>query len=113
MDTVFKFSAKAKLHNELCHRFTELAASMAEWSATENNYRAACAARLRIEANEPPTKRLVDIHARNEELQARGYSSEHFAPLSGPQRWLGCFITFDVERLNRWRAERDKNSPVQ
>lgn len=104
LDTVLGFSKKAKQHYDLCRRFTELAASMAEWEANESNLKKAEAERLRIEANEPPVKRLVDIQARNDELRARGYSSENFAPLSRMQRMFGYFITFGLRRLEEWKA---------
>lgn len=105
LDTVLGFGKKAKLHDDLCRRFTELAAQIAEWDATEQNYRKACAERLRIEKDEPTEKRLIDLQARNDELRARGYSSDNLVPLSKWQRGLGYLVTFGMARLERWKAE--------
>jgi hypothetical protein len=105
LDTVLGFAKKAKRHDDLCRKFTELAAKIAEWDATNENYRKACAERLRIEKDEAPVARLVDLQARNEELRARGYSSDNLAPLSRAQRYLGYFATFGMARLERWKAE--------
>jgi hypothetical protein len=112
LDRVLGFSKRAKRHYDLCRRFTELAASLENWEATENNRRKAAAARLRLEAEEPTIKRLVDLQARNEELRARGYSPEHFVPLSLPQRVFGYFFTFGMRRLERWRDARSTPGSV-
>lgn len=106
LDTVLGFSKKAKQHYDLCRRFTELAANMVEWEPTEENYKRAVAARLRIEADEPVVKRLIDLLARNEEMRARGYPPSELVPLNPLQRVFGYFFTFGMPRLERWRDER-------
>ena len=68
IDNVLGFSKKSKRHFDLCRRFSELAASIEEWDATEANLKKAKARRIKIEEDEPPIKRLIDIVARNEEL---------------------------------------------
>ena len=57
------------------------------------------AERLKIEEREPPSKRLVNIQARNDECRARGFPPNMMVPLSGPQRSLGYFFTFGCKGL--------------
>ena len=49
LNTILSWGKKAKVHDELCRRFTGLAAKIAEWDATEANHKKACAERLKIE----------------------------------------------------------------
>lgn len=63
--------------------------------------------RLRIERDEPPVKRLVDLQARNDECRARNFAPEREVPLSGWQRRFGYFFTFGMARLENWsRSQR-------
>lgn len=112
IDNVLGFSKKSKRHFDLCRRFSELAASIEEWDATEANLKKAKARRIKIEEDEPPIKRLIDIVARNEELRARGYPPSDFAPISWLQAIFGYFLTFGMRRLDSWSdAQRAKGSP--
>jgi hypothetical protein len=106
VDRALNFSKKSKRHYDLCRRFTELAATLENWDATDANLRKAKSRRVQIEGDEPPVKRLIDIVSRNEELRSRGYPPENFAPVSILQSSLGYFITFGMPRLNRWRDVR-------
>ncbi|MBG0801294.1 hypothetical protein IYW40_07340 [Methylocystis sp. H4A] len=108
IDNVVGFSKKSKQHSELCRRFTELAADMALWDVNEENYKKAVSERIKIEKDEPPVHRLIDLEARNDELRARGYSEEWLVPLTNAQRRLGYFFTFGMPRLEEWR---DKKRP--
>jgi hypothetical protein len=103
VDNVLGFSKKSKRHFDLCRRFSELAASIEEWDATETNLKKAKARRIRIEEDEPPTKRLIDIVSRNEELRARGYPPSDYAPITRLQATFGYFVTFGMRKLDRWR----------
>jgi hypothetical protein len=110
VDRVFGFSKKSKKHYDLCRKFTELASSLENWEATEVNLKKARSRRVKIESDEPPVKRLIDIVARNEELRSRGYAAEHFAPISRLQGIFGYFVTFGMRRLNKWRDENVRAS---
>jgi hypothetical protein len=113
VDNVLGFSKKSKRHFDLCRRFSELAANIEEWDATEANLRKAKARRIKIEEDEPPIKRLIDIVARNEELRATGYPPSDYAPITGPQAMFGYFVTFGMPKLDRWRDSQEARiSPV-
>ncbi|HEY1751775.1 MAG TPA: hypothetical protein VGG29_10955, partial [Caulobacteraceae bacterium] len=86
LDLVFDFSRKADKHDVLCRRFTELAAKIVEWDATEANRRQASAERVRIESDEPTERRLVEIWAHNDECRARGHGADEMVPLTVLQR---------------------------
>lgn len=108
--TVYSPARKARTHGDLCRRFTDLAAKMAVASATESNRKKFLAERLKIEKDEPPVKRLIDLQAFNEEARARGVAERQLLPLSRTQRWFGYLFTFGMRRLERWRAEEERLS---
>lgn len=109
LDNVLGFATKAKLHADLCRKFTELASKMAIWDATEENYRKAVSERIMIEKDEPPVHRLVDIDARNEELRSRGNPAEDLIPLSWSQSIFGYVFTFGMKQQEAWYAGRATN----
>lgn len=107
LNFIFAFAKKAELHNELCMRFTELAARIEGWPATKEFLHRARAERLLIEKDEPTERRLIDLLAQNEEARARGASPEDMVPLSPMQRSLGYIATFGMKRLEKWWAARE------
>lgn len=102
VDSVVGFGKKAAIYGELAGKFTELAAKMEIWAATPDNLQLAKAERLRIEKDEPPIKRLIDLEARNEEMRSRGYGADQMVPLSKWQRRFGYIMTFGLGRLEKW-----------
>jgi hypothetical protein len=105
ISTALGFSKRADLHSTLARRFLELSAEISEWDANESELRKARAARLKIEMDEPPPKRLIEIQSRNEEARARGVLESDIVPLSAAQRTLGYFLTFGMIRLERWKSQ--------
>lgn len=101
LDTTFGWSRKAKLHADLTRRFTDLAARMIEKPATSASYRWACAERIRIEKDEPPIRRLVDLQAQNEESRSLGVDPAYQIQLTRRQRIFGYIFTFGMTRLQR------------
>lgn len=99
---------KADIHHELCQQFIDLAIKIETMQHTRDAYAVLAAERLRLEKEEPPCKRLVDLQARNDECRARNFPPEDLVPLSGPQRFLGYFATFGMKRLENWKAERQR-----
>ena len=108
LDAVFRFNRKARLHEGLSRRFTELSAKIAGWEPVPQNLKKARAERLRIEKDEPPVRRLIDLQAQNEETRAREIPEEHCVPLTGLQRVFGYVVTFDMRRLETWQTQRMK-----
>jgi hypothetical protein len=108
LDIVIGPDKKAELHKDFCQRFTELAAQMEGVEPALESLRRWRAARLDIEKDEPPCRRLVDLAARNDEWRARGFPPENLVPLSGPQRFFGYVFTFGMRRLEDWKAERQR-----
>jgi hypothetical protein len=108
IDFVFRFERKARLHAALCQRFTRLARKLAAWEPTPANLTKAQTARLEIEENEPPVRRLIDLQAQNEECRARGIAAEYCIPLTRRQRKLGYVITWDMKRLEDWENQQSE-----
>jgi hypothetical protein len=106
IDSVFRFERKARLHDGLGRSFTRLCGKIAEWDETPVNLHKARAARLKIEEDEPPLRRLIDLQAQNEEARARGIGNDGMVPLSRSQRMFGYVITFGMVRLERWLSNR-------
>lgn len=109
LDLVLNWGKKADEHDELNRRFTELAAKMHEWEPSEESRLRACAERLRIEADEPTERRLIDLWAHNDELRARGVRFGELVPLSRWQRLpIAYFLTFGLGRLEERMRARDE-----
>jgi hypothetical protein len=106
LDIIVAPDKKAELHGDLCKKFVELARRMA--TASPDELGALSASRLLIEENEPPCKRLVDLEARNDECRARGFPPDELVPLSLWQRKLGRYFDFGLERLEQWKADRQR-----
>jgi hypothetical protein len=113
LDSVFRFSRKARAHEALCRRFTDLSSKIAGWEPTPANLKKARADRLKIERDEPPVRRLVDLQAQNEEARSRGVSDDQLVPLGPFQRsFLGYAFAFGMRRLEKWHAEHSKRAEV-
>jgi hypothetical protein len=108
VDVTLQFSKKASKHAELKQKFTELAQEILSREPTPDNLRWARTERVRIERDEPPVRRLVDLQAMNDEYRSRGMPEDHLIPLDRWQRLLAFYFPeFGMTRLERWRAERD------
>ena len=96
IDLVVGTAAEARLHDDLCRRFIELERQM-ELAAVIDAQSLAkfTAARLEIEAGEPPVHRVLDLMCHNELLHAMGYERNQFVRIRFYQRWLAPF--FDVQ----------------
>ena len=101
---------RSEKHCDLRDRFIELAAKIELMPHTETAYKELAAARLELERDEPPCKRLVDLQARNEECRSRDFPPEDLVPLSRSQRLFGYFLTFGMPRLENWKAERQRET---
>ena len=106
-----KPSKKAKDHSKLAARFTDLSSAISAREATDGNVRWAKAQRAKIERDEPPVRRLVDLMARNEEYRSRGGLERDMIPLTWLQRTLGYGWTFGLGKVDAWKAVREENSP--
>jgi hypothetical protein len=112
-DQLFRFNRKARTHEALTRRFTDLSSKIAGWEAVPQNLKKARSERLRIEKDEPPVKRLIDLQAQNEEARAREVPDDKCVPLSWPQRTFGYLWTFGMPRLERWEAEQRKKAEAE
>lgn len=109
LDLVFTTDRKAQLHDELCRRFSDLAAEIELLPETQQNLARVKAERIKIEKDEPSAKTLIDIMAHNDTSRARGVAEGELVPLSWSQRTLGYIFTHDMKRLERWNADRPCN----
>jgi len=108
LDYAFGTGEAASQHHNLCRRFTRLAERIEQWKPTPENLSKARSQRLRIEADEPSEKRLVDLWAEGEEIRARGGDVADIPPLNRRQVFFGRMFTFGMRRIERWHAEREK-----
>lgn len=91
-----------------------LAASMAEWEPSLRNHRRACAERIRIEAEEPTERRLIDLRAHNDELASRGVPEGRLVPLDfWQQSFLAYLFDFGLPSLRSRMAKRDEKSHLK
>lgn len=82
VDLVVNTSRMAHLHSDLCRRFIELEKTMVlHANRTTDDYNRIWAARLDIEKDEPPIKRIVDIICHNELVFAGGYDESCYQPI--------------------------------
>lgn len=108
LDYVIKPDKKAEKHCELRDKFSDLAIKLTRSDRADVALRELIAERLEIEKQEPPTKRLVDLQARNEECRAQDYPPEDLVPLSSWQRIFGYVATFGMPRLEAWKDARQR-----
>jgi hypothetical protein len=109
-DSIFKYENKARIHHELCTRFTKLAAELETLPETPENLATVRAKRLLIEADEPGEKRLVERMANNEEARSRGVAEADLLKLSWFQCNLGYIATFGLRKLEKQKADREAAS---
>ncbi len=86
-DMVVNYAAKAGLHRELRRRFGVLEMAMLSGDLEDGTWQEHHLERLRIEQDEPPVYRALDLLCRNELLRAEGISNPaHRARVSGWQK---------------------------
>jgi hypothetical protein len=112
LDYVIEPAKKAEKHCELGERFTDLAILIARSERSAEALGDLKARRLEIEKLEPPCKRLIDLQARNDECRARGFPPDELVPLSWAQRSFGYIATFGLQRLEDWKADRQRKAGV-
>lgn len=99
-DLVMGTSAKMRLHHDLSRRFIALerlviqrihpnAIEIRHWESE----------RLNIQADEPPTLRVLDVIVGNELLQAYGADSSQLIPVRWYQRWSAHFVDVHTHLL--------------
>lgn len=93
IDLVVGTSKAARLHSDLARRFIELEKEfLPEKATTRAELDRLEAARLTIEADEPPILRILDSVCHNELLRAMGYEDEVFLKIFWFQRLFANFI---------------------
>lgn len=90
-DMVVGYASKAELHRSLKIRFGDLEIAILEGDDTDATWKAHRLQRLRIEQDEPPIYRALDMLCHNELLQADGFSHDgddacHYAKLDSLQK---------------------------
>ena len=93
IDLVVGTSKAARLHSDLARRFIELEKEfLPEKATTRAELDRLEAARLTIEADEPPILRILDSVCHNELLRSMGYEDEVFLKIFWFQRLFANFI---------------------
>lgn len=102
IDLVVGSARMARLHEDLGRQFIELekeTISIAEGQFTEENALRLTAARLSIEADEPPVKRVLDSLCHNELLRAMGYGREEFVKVRWYQRLFAQLLDIQEHHI--------------
>ncbi len=100
VDIIVSPDKKGERHSRLCEQFTRLAERIARSQRTQEAYDENLAARLRIERDEPPVKRLVDLQTRNDECRARDFPPDDEVPLNWCSDSSAFFFTFGMSQLD-------------
>ena len=89
-DMIVGYSSKAGLHRDLKARFGELEMAILSGNDMPETWQAHRLVRLRIEQDEPPINRALDLLCHNELLRADGFREDadaaHFAGVGAWQR---------------------------
>jgi hypothetical protein len=113
LESIFRYEHTARYHQDLCRRFTELAAEIERLPATPKNLARIRARRLEIESDETTEKRLIELMASNEEARSRGVVEAQLQPLSWSQCHFGYFKTFGMRRLEKRKAKMEADAAIQ
>lgn len=90
-DMVVGYAARAGVHRDLKKRFASLEMAIVSGGVSDEAFAAHGLERLRIEQDEPPIYRALDLLCHNELLRAEGFREEcdganHFSRVNGFQR---------------------------
>ena len=107
-ESIFRYEHKARLHADLCTKFTKLAAKLELMEPTPENLAEVRAMRFTLECEEPAEKRLVELMAAREEARSRGVPEAQLHRLSRSQCTFGYLFTFGIRRLEREKAAREQ-----
>ena len=106
-------SKAARLHSDLARRFIELEKEfLPEKATTRAELDRLEAARLTIEADEPPILRILDSVCHNELLRAMGYEDEVFLKIFWFQRLFANFIDIAPGRVRVRALSTQSVQPV-
>ncbi|MBW1666751.1 MAG: hypothetical protein JRJ66_01630 [Deltaproteobacteria bacterium] len=87
IDLVIGTAQAARLHHDLARRFFSLEKSIVSLKdPSDEDLAALTARRLDIEADEPPSLKVLDSICHNELLRALGYDSSHYVQIKWYQR---------------------------
>jgi hypothetical protein len=106
IDFVFAFPEKAREHDRLYERFSDLAAKLARLDKGQlnlNEVNELRSERLMLEKGEPSSLDALNVICHNEEAEARGYGSSDRYKIGGFQRLVAPFVTlpwFTPRRLH-------------
>jgi hypothetical protein len=101
LDVVVGFSQRARTHEQLYRRFSDLAAEIARVPhRTDEQVREWMAERLMIQADEPPSLDALNVMCHNLEVEARGLGDEH--------KWR---LSWWHRRFPQWFAVIDEVKP--
>lgn len=95
--------SRALIHRKLTQRFTRLERAMRvpDSEIDVGLLRKLEGRRLKIEVDEPPVVRVVDLICHNEEVCAGGYGKEHFIRMRWYQRLLALFADLRIHTFQQ------------
>jgi hypothetical protein len=105
-DMVIGYSRCATRHSGLRERFSDLQIALEEGDLSESSWRTYRLSRLRIEKDEPPVFKIVDLLCHNELLTAFGFDR---AKQSGEFIEINCWqrLTSHLWRWENWQPKRE------
>ena len=99
IDFVVGYATRATTHRELKNRWLDLEMAMIDGDLTEQTWHAYRLERLRIEKDEPPVYRALDLLCHNELLVADAHCTTGD---QSPLRWKLNFLQRSTSQLYRW-----------
>lgn len=110
VDLVVGTSQMARRHSELARRFIALERSLRSRAVDETAISEATSERLRIEEDEPPTLRVVDLLCHNEMVKVLGGERDQMYKISKWKKILGSFFHLDFEGLRTFGEIKEKKA---
>lgn len=103
LELVVSTSEKARDHQQFASRFIELERAMVSRGdlLTEKRLAEFVDRRLSIEAEEPPTLRILDVICHNDLVRAMGLPKEETVSLRWYQRWLANFTDVGLHAIQK------------
>jgi hypothetical protein len=104
VDMVVGSVTRARVHHDLVRRFTLVERRMIQHEPSAESYATAMAERLDIEAEEPPTKQVLDIMCHNDMIRAEDRDEAHLVEVGLAQRCLSQFFDLRAHHLRKQRG---------
>jgi hypothetical protein len=99
INLVLGSAQRARAHHDFARQFIELEKRLTLSEPEQSLLKEIIAARLTIEAEEPPVLHVLNVICHNEQLRAMGYPTEQLTEVSWYQRFFAQFTDVREDKL--------------